>query len=166
MGLRDLRPGELRAALRDRAVDLALAWVTGTVDAALGRAALHPVRMRMHVLAEHRLAGADTVPLGDFDGEHLPTASAAGTPYTDALLECFSAAGADVTPVVSRVTGGAQRLVELLETDAVAAMPHGTASPPGVVPLEAPGFTMPLTVLWVAGRVPAAVALLRERLVP
>lgn len=166
VGLHDLRPGELRAGLRDRVVDLALASVTGTVDAALGRAELRPTRMRVHVHAEHRLAAARTVELHEFDGDRLLTASPPGTPYTDALLDRFAAAGADVTPVVSRVTGGAQRLIELLGTDAVAAMPHGTASPQGIVALETPGFTMPLTVLWTAGREPPAVALLRAQLGP
>lgn len=164
VGLRDLRPGELRAALRDGGVDLALGSVTGTLDDALGRAELHPARMRVHVRAAHRLAGAGSVALGAFDGERLLTASPAGTPYTDALVDRFAAAGAEVTPVAGRVTGGAQLLVELLDDGAIAAMPYGTASPPGVVALETPGFTMPLVVLWSAGREPPAVALLRERL--
>lgn len=166
IALRDLRPGELRAALRDRVVDIALASVTGTVDASLGRTALRPARMRIHVRAEHPLARAGTVALGNFDGERLLTASPAGTPYTDALLERFAAESADVTPVVGRVTGGAQRLIELLDAAAVAAMPCGTASPAGIIALEAPGFTMPLNVLWAAGREPHAVALLREWLGP
>lgn len=164
VSLRGLRPGDLRESLRGRSIDLVLACVSGTVDDTLGRAELRPSRMQIHVPTGHRLATTGTAALADFDGERLLTASPAGTPYTDLLLERFAAAGAVVTPVQAQVTGGAQLLTDLTETDAIAAMPAGTVSPPSVCHLDVPEFTMPLLVLWVAGRPPQGVQELRDQL--
>lgn len=164
--LRDVRPGDLRQSLRDRSVDLVLACVSGTADDALDRAELRPSRMQIHVPAGHPMAAAVTAGLEDFDGQRLLTASPAGTPYTDLLVERFAAAGATVTPVEARVTGGVQLLTELTEADAIAAMPAGTPPPDGVCRLEVAGFTMPLLVLWPTGRQPPAVQPLRDQLRP
>lgn len=164
--LREVRPGDLRQNLQDRSVDLVLACVSGTAGETLDRADLRPSRMQVHVLADHPLATAGTAALRNFDGERLLTANPAGTPYTDLLIERFAAAGATVTPVESRVTGGAQLLTELAEVGAIAAMPAGTASPSGVGRLDVPGFTMPLLVLWPAGRPPLALRALRDQLAP
>lgn len=85
--LRDLRPSDLRQSLRDRSVDLVLASISGTLGEALDRADLRPSRMDVHVPADHRLAEAGSASLEDFDGERLLTASPAGTPDTDLLVE-------------------------------------------------------------------------------
>lgn len=162
--IRDLRPGELRDGLRARSVDLALACVTGTLDTALDRAELRPSRMQVHVPVTHPLGASREARLENFDRARLLTASPAGTPYTDLLVARFAAAGATVTPVEARVTGGQQVLTELVEVGAVAAMPVGTQSPGGVHALSIPGFTVPLVVLWPAGRPSHAVGLLREQL--
>jgi DNA-binding transcriptional LysR family regulator len=152
VSVRDLRPGDLRKSLRDRTVDLAIASVTGTTGEQLGRASLKPSRMAVYVPVGHRLEGASSARLADFDGERLLTASRAGTPYTDRLVESFRAAGATVTPVEARITGGGILLTELAEREAVAAMPVGTVAPEGVQSLSVPDFTMPLVVLWPIGR--------------
>lgn len=162
--LRDLRPADVLQSLRDRTVDVVLASISGTTGAPIDRASLRPSGMQIHVPATHHLATGATAALKDFDGERLLTASRSGTPYTDLLVERFAAAGATVTPVEARVTGGAQRLAELVELDAIAAMPAGIPAPPSVHRLEVPGLTMPLTVLWLAGRPPEAVRRLREQL--
>lgn len=164
VNLRDLRPSELRPSLRDHAVDVVLACVSGTSGDSFDRAELRPTRMDIHVLASHRLAAAGVARLQDFDGERLLTANATGTPYTDLLIGRFTAAGARVTPVEARVTGGAQLLTELDGMDAIAAMPAGTQSPAGVRRVGIAGFTMPLLLLWPAGRPSPAVAQLREQL--
>ena len=162
--LRDVRPAELLQSLRARAVDIVLASVSGTTGAPIDRLGLRPSALQIHVPATHALAAGGTPALRDFDGERLLTASPGGTPYTDLLVERFAAAGATVAPVESRVTGGAQLLNELVDLDAIAAMPAGTPAPPGVRRLDVPGLTMPLTVLWLAGRPPEAVGRLREHL--
>lgn len=162
--IRDLRPGELRAALRDRSVDLALACVTGTLGSSFDRAELRPSRMQVHVPVTHPLGASREARLENFDRAHLLTASPAGTPFTDLLVARFAAAGATVLAVEARVTGGQQILTELVEAGAIAAMPVGTQSPPGVHALTVTGFTVPLVVLWAAGRPSPAVRLLREQL--
>ena len=91
----------------------------------LDRADLRPSRMQVHVPAGHPLAAAGTAELQDFDGERLLTASPPGTPYTDLLVERFASAGAAVTPVEARVTGGGQLLIELVDAGAIASMPAG-----------------------------------------
>lgn len=162
--LRDLRPGDLHLSLRDHDVDVALACVNGISGAWVDRAELRPTQMDVHVLAGHPLAATGVARLADFDGERLLTASAPGTPYTDLLLSRFAQAGARVTHVEARVTGGAQLLTELDATEAIAAMPAGTQPPQGVCRVAVPGFTMPLTLLWPVGRPTAAVLRLREQL--
>lgn len=160
--LRDVRPGDLRQSLRDRTVDLVLARASGIAADALDRADLRPSRMQVHVPAGHPLASAATATLDAFDGERLLTASPRGTPYTDLLVARFAAAGATVTPVEARITGGDQLLLELVEAAAIAVMSAGTPSPDGVNRVDVPGFTMPLLVLWAAGRAPRAAGELRE----
>lgn len=149
VAFRDLRPSELRQALRDRDVDIVLARVSGTVADDLQRGELRPTPMQVHVADAHPVTGAAT--LADFDGARVLTASPRGTPYTELLVTAFAQAGATVTPVEARVTGGAQLLTELVAPDVVAPMPVGTASPPGVRHVAVADFTVPLLVLWRAG---------------
>lgn len=70
--------------------------------------------------------------LSDFDGEKLLTPSPPGTPYTDLLLSRFRAAGAEVTPVEAKVTGGGVLLNGLVQAGAITAMPADTPAPAGV----------------------------------
>lgn len=164
VALHDIRPADVLPRLRDRSLDLVLARVSGTAGDALARAELRPTPMQVHVHYTHPLARSGSARLTDFDGLKLVTASPAGTPYTDLLVERFAAAGATVTPVEGRVTGGDQLLADLDAPDLVAAMSAGTPSPDGVVGLQVDGLTMPLLVVWLAGRVPLAVEQLRREL--
>ena len=106
-------------------------------------------------------AGATSVRLAELDGERLLTWSAPGTPYTDLLVTRLRAAGADVEPVESQITGGGEPL-DLTESGAIALMPVGW--PAGEhnarVTIE-DDITLPLLVLWPAGLPPPAVHRLR-----
>ena len=93
-------------------------------------------------------------------------ASARGSAYTDLLAGAVEAAGATVTLVEARVTGGAALLTELAELDAVALMPAGTPPRDGIAVIDVEGFTVPLVLLWPAGRPSAAVERLRRALAP
>jgi DNA-binding transcriptional LysR family regulator len=168
VSLHDFRPRELRALLRGQEIELALTRAAGTLDAALHAAELRPSRMVLYVPAGHRLAGAGTVRLEQIDGERLQVPSPPGTPYTDMLLARLAAAGVHVTAVEARVTGGAGiSLADLTTTGGVSLMPAGTPPPDGVVALAIEGgFTLPLLVLWPAGRPSAAVHALLEALSP
>jgi DNA-binding transcriptional LysR family regulator len=124
--LRDLRPGELGQSMKDRSVDIAFASASGIDTPGLQYAELRVSKMQLFVVDGHPLAAAGTVKLEDLDGHRLLAASRAGTPYTDLLVGRFADAGATVTPVEARVTGGAQLLTELNDAETVAAMPAGT----------------------------------------
>jgi hypothetical protein len=87
-------------------------------------ASLRPSPVALLVPAGHRLAQTPTVRLADLDGERLLTWSARGTPFTDLLIDRLAAAGAQVEPVQSRITGRVN-LPELSETGAVALVPAG-----------------------------------------
>jgi DNA-binding transcriptional LysR family regulator len=154
ISIRELRPAELRRALREHEVDIALNRASGPADESIDSAELRPSRMDVFVRAGHRLAGRERATLADFDGERLLTPSPPGTPYTDLLIARFADAGATVTPVEGKVTGGSVLLTELDKIDAIVPMPFGSAVPPGVVPIPVEGFTMPLRLLWPAGRPP------------
>jgi DNA-binding transcriptional LysR family regulator len=164
VSLRELRPGEFRRALGAHEVDVVLNRATGGEDADIHAAALRPSRMNVYVKADHRLAAQGHASLGDFDGERILTPSAPGTPYTDLVVRRFAEAGAAVTPVETKVTGGSVQLTELDRRDAIAAMPVATPSPPGVVVLEVDGFTLPFQLLWAAGRPPVWVERIRAAL--
>lgn len=164
VALHDVRPAEVLPRLRDRTLDLVLARVSGTAGDALDRAELRPTPMQVHVHRTHALAQSGSARLADFDGLKLLAANPAGTPYTDLLVERFADAGATVTPVEGRVTGGDQLLTDLDTPDLVAVMSAGTPSPESVIALEVDGLTMPLLVVWLAGRVPLAVEQLRRGL--
>ena len=164
VSLLDVRPGDLAPRMRDRTVDLAFASASGTTSELLDRAELRPFRMQVHVPADHPLSASETAHLQDFDGARLLVASSPGSPFTDLLVKRFAEAGASVQTVTGSVTGGAELLTELVEAKAIAAMPSGTRSPAGARRLEVPGFTMPLLVLWAAGRPHPAVRQIRDDL--
>jgi DNA-binding transcriptional LysR family regulator len=166
VSLRELRPGELRRSLRAREVDVAVNRASGVDDGGIESVALRPSRIDVFVPADHRLAGQESAELADFDGERLLTPSAPGTPYTDLVVARFAAGGASVTPVEAKVTGGSVQLTELDRVGAIAAMPFGTPAPPGVTALKVEGFTLPLHLLWPAGRPPAWLGRVREAMAP
>ncbi len=158
----DLRPGDLRASLEDRRVDIALTRISGTGDDRLDCAELRPTPMLVCLPGDAPLAGRPGLGLADLDGQRLLTPSPAGTSYTDLLLSRFAAAGATVHPVEARVTGGGALLAELVHRDAIAVVPVGSAIPERIVAVPVASFTLPLFVLWPAGRPPSAVRLLRQ----
>ena len=164
VALHEVRPGELRPLLRSHELDVALVRASGARDETLHSATLRPTPMVLCVPAAHRLAARSTVTLADLDGERLLVASARGSAYTDLLAEAAEAAGAQVTLVEARVTGGAALLTELAELGAVALMPAGTPPRDGIAVIDVTGFTVPLVLLWPAGRPSAAVARVRRAL--
>ena len=162
---REVGPDDMRQALREGSVDIALARTVGTEDPSLHRAELRPTPASVFVASSHRLAGRDRADLADFDGDRLLTASAEGTPYTDLLIERFARAGASVEVLKSHITGGtASMLTELPQTDAIAVKPASSPVPSGVVRLAVEGFTVPLMLLWPAGLPSKAALWLRDAL--
>ena len=159
----EVRPGDVAQLLRDRAVDVVLAR-TAPGAPEVESAALRPSPAELIVPAGHRLAGLPAARLADLDGERLITWSSPGTPYTDLLVGRVRAAGAQVRPVRSPVTGGGEP-PDLAELGAVALVPAGW--PPGArnatVPL-ADAVTLPLLLLWAAGLPSPAVHRLRAGL--
>lgn len=166
VALLELRPGELRRSLRDREVDVALNRVSGSDDESIETAPLRPSRMDVYAPAGHRLAGRGGLTLADFDGERLLMPSPPGTPYTDLLVAVFAAAGATVTPVEAKLTGAGAHLSELEQTAAVTVLGLGAPTPAGVVALGVEDFTLPLQLLWPAGRPPVWVDRIRRALGP
>jgi DNA-binding transcriptional LysR family regulator len=157
----ELRPGEVPGKLRDHVVDLVLAR-TERGAPGIDSASLRPSRVELLVPHGHRLAGATTVRLAELDGERLLTWSAPGTPFTDLLVDRLTAAGAQVEPVQSRVLGG-QQPPDLTETGAVALMPAGWPTGEDNVRLRIEDeVSLPLLVLWPAGRPLPAVERVRE----
>ncbi|MDO8210254.1 LysR family transcriptional regulator [Conexibacter sp. CPCC 206217] len=174
--LREVRPREIVPMLRAGALDLVLSRGSGRGEG-LHSAPLRPTPMILCLPADHPLARApgeaaegadgdpDPIPLIALHGERLMTWSPPGTSYTDALLSAFADAGATMTPVETRVTGGGAALAELSEMGAVALMPAGTVPPPGVVVREpAPPIAVPLTLLWSAARPSPAASTLTMRM--
>jgi DNA-binding transcriptional LysR family regulator len=156
-----VRPGEVPGKLRDQDVDLVLAR-TGSDAPGVDSAALRPSPVELLVPKGHRLAGVEAVRLAQLDGERLLTWSAPGTPFTDLLVDRLAAAGAQVEPVRARVLGGEQP-PELSEADAVAVMPAGW--PTGEQNVRLPiddEVSLPLLVLWPAGRPPPALERVRQ----
>ena len=161
VSLLEVRPRDVRRLLRARELDLVLAR---TSDAApdVDSAALRPTPAVLCVPTGHRLAGADAVALAQLDGERLLTWSPRGTAFTDLLLTRLAAAGAQVEPVESRVTGSTG-LAELADRDAVALMPAGWPPADDVAQVAlADDVTLPLLVLWPTGAPSAAVRRVRE----
>jgi DNA-binding transcriptional LysR family regulator len=161
VSLLEVRPRDVRRLLRARELDLVLARTSDDAPD-VDSAALRPTPAVLCVPAGHRLAGGDPVGLAQLDGERLLTWSPRGTAFTDLLLTRLAAAGAQVEPVESRVTGSTG-LAELADRDAVALMPAGW--PPGDDVAQvalADDVTLPLLVLWPTGAPSAAVRRVRE----
>jgi DNA-binding transcriptional LysR family regulator len=157
----EVRPGEAPARLREHFVDLVLARAEPAAPG-VERASLRPSRVELFVPRGHRLAGAQAVRLADLDGERLLTRGAPGTPFTDQLVGLLAAAGARVEPVRSRLAGGEQP-PDLTETDAVALLPAGWPTGTDNVRLTIEDeISLPLLVLWPAGRPPPALARVRQ----
>ncbi len=95
------------------------------------------------------------------DGARLLTWNPPGTPYTDLLVTHLAAAGATVTPVQARVTGGVIAS-ELADTDTVALLPEGWPPTEGITQLTlTDDLTLPLLILWPAGTCPPVVDRIR-----
>jgi DNA-binding transcriptional LysR family regulator len=161
VSLLEVRPRDVRRLLRARELDLVLARTSDDAPD-VDSAALRPTPAVLCVPAGHRLAGGDPVGLAQLDGECLLTWSPRGTAFTDLLLTRLAAAGAQVEPVESRVTGSTG-LVELADRDAVALMPAGWPPADDVAQVAlADDVTLPLLVLWPTGAPSAAVRRVRE----
>jgi len=161
VSLLEVRPRDVRRLLRARELDLVLARTSDDAPD-VDSAALRPTPAVLCVPAGHRLAGGDPVALAQLDGERLLTWSPRGTAFTDLLLTRLAAAGAQVEPVESRVTGSTG-LAELAERDAVALMPAGWPPADDVAHVAlADDVTLPLLVLWPTGVPSAAVRRVRE----
>jgi DNA-binding transcriptional LysR family regulator len=161
VSLLEVRPRDVRRLLRAREVDLVLARTSDDAPD-VDSAALRPTPAVLCVPTGHRLAGADPVALAQLDGERLLTWSPPGTAFTDLLLTRLAAAGAQVEPVESRVTGSTG-LAELADRDAVALMPAGWPPADDVAQVAlADDVTLPLLVLWPTGAPSAAVRRVRE----
>jgi hypothetical protein len=161
VSLLEVRPRDVRRLLRARELDLVLARTSDDAPD-VDSAALRPTPAILCVPAGHRLAGEDPVVLAQLDGERLLTWSPPGTAFTDLLLTRLAAAGAQVEPVESRVTGSTG-LAELAERDAVALMPAGWPPADDVAQVAlADDVTLPLLVLWPTGAPSAAVRRVRE----
>lgn len=161
VSLLEVRPRDVRRLLRARELDLVLARTSDDAPD-VDSAALRPTPAVLCVPTGHRLAGADPVALAQLDGERLLTWSPRGTAFTDLLLTRLAAAGAQVEPVESRVTGSTG-LAELADHDAVALMPAGWPPADDVAQVAlADDVTLPLLVLWPTGAPSAAVRRVRE----
>ena len=156
----DLRPREVRDALRSGDVEVVVARTAAAADG-LASAPLRPTPAELRVPAGHRLSGGDPVALADLDGERMLAWSPPGTAYTDMLLATLAAAGAEVTLVEARVTGAAT-LIDLADAGAVALVPAGSPDTAGTVAVPiAEDVRLPFIALWRAGSEPAAVRRLR-----
>jgi len=161
VSLLEVRPRDVRRLLRARELALVLAR-TSDDGPDVDSAALRPTPAVLYVPVGHRLAGGEPVALAALDGERLLTWSPRGTAFTDLLLTRLAAAGAQVEPVESRVTGSTG-LAELAERDAVALMPAGWPPADDVAQVAlADDVTLPLLVLWPTGVPSAAVRRVRE----
>lgn len=145
----EVRPGPLRTLLRTGELDVALTRARGLDEDTISTHELRPSAMVCCLPATHRLAAQASVSAADLSGERLLVPSPPGTPYTDLLLARVPGA----VPVEASVTGTGVILSQLVPEHAVYLMPEGSALPPDVVcvPIEG-GLTLPLFVLWPAGR--------------
>jgi DNA-binding transcriptional LysR family regulator len=162
VALLEVRPRDVVRALSDRRVEFVLAR-TAPDAPEIDSAALRPSPAVLFVPREHRLAGEPSVSLAQLDGEQLLTWSPPGSPFTDLLLARVAAAGGQVEPVESAVTGGGDP--PQLGSGAVALMPEGWATGPDNValPLE-DDVSLPLLLLWPVGMATAAVERVRAGL--
>jgi DNA-binding transcriptional LysR family regulator len=157
VALREVRPREAPALLRERRADVVLARTARDAEG-LEVVELKPTPAALVVPAGHRLAAAEAVALGDLDGERLLTWSPAGTPFTDLLTQRVRAAGAVVEAVESSVTGGGA-LVDVAALDAVALVPVGWPTTPGTRLVSLRGdVTLPLLAIREPGPPAPAVA--------
>ena len=160
VSIREVRPGDIAPALRDRTLDVVLARTAPSAPE-VDSASLRPTPVVLLVPRGHRLAGAGAVTAAQLDGERLLTASAAGTPYTDLLVSRLAAAGAHVEPVEAHVTGTGPPA--LGEAGAVAVVPAGWPAGEHNVPVAIDDdITLPLILLWAVGAPSPAVRRLRE----
>lgn len=145
----EVRPGQLRTLLRTGDIDIALTRARGLDEDSISTHELRPSTMVCCLPITHRLAAGESVSTSDLVGERLLVPSPPGTPFTDLLL----ARVPGVVPVEARITGTGVILTELAAENAVYLMPEGAAVPPDVVclPIDG-GLTLPLFVLWPAGR--------------
>jgi DNA-binding transcriptional LysR family regulator len=158
VALRDVRPREIFRQLHDRTLDLVLARTR--VDG-VAAAPLTPSPAALCVPEGHPLGTAGSVPAAELDGARLLTWNPPGTPYTDLLTSSLAAAGATVTPVQARVTGGVLAS-ELNEANAVAVLPADWPPTESIIQLALDdGLTLPLLILWAADASPPAVTRLR-----
>ncbi len=146
----DTELAELTARLRARAPEAEISLTTvsprdteglltrGDADIVLARTqpvspeiAVHDLAPTVALLAmpvTHRLAPRSKVSVTDLDGEKLLVFSER-SPFTDHLLSIV--ATVTVTPVTAKVVGRGA-IAQLVDGDAVAIMPSGTAAWPGV----------------------------------
>ena len=160
----DVRPEDVHHRLITREVDFILARVSGAADRRLDHADLRRTPMVVGMLATHPLAGRARLRLSELSDQRLFTPSAPSSPYSSLLLSSLREGGATVTPVEAHVTGGAILLAELDDDDAIAIMPAGTECPDGVISVAIADFTLPLLVIWPAGRPPKALDRLKEQM--
>jgi DNA-binding transcriptional LysR family regulator len=157
----DVRPGQIRSALRSGEVEVVVARMAAPGEG-VAATPLRPTPAELRVPAGHRLSGRDAVGLAELNGERLLAWSPPGTAYTDMLVATLAAAGAAVTPVESRVTGGGS-LSELSEAGAVALVPVGWPAAPGIAAVPvAEDVGLPLVALWREGPPPSSARRLRE----
>ena len=133
--------------LRDRDLDLVLARTVPDAPE-VDSAALAPTPATLVVPARHRLAGSEGARLADLDGERLLTWNSPGTPYTDLLVSRLAAAGARVTPVQARITGG-DNPPEVVAANAIAVVPEGWPVGDDAVHVDVlEPVDLPLLVIW------------------
>ena len=158
----DLRPGDLRESLNSREVDFVLTRVSGTQDDRLHHTELRPTPMTLCVPATHPLAQKHALRVADITHQRLLIPSARTTAYSELLILRLEKGGATLTPIEARVTGGAALLAELDRQDAIAIMPIGTATPDGVIGVPIQDLSLPLHLLWPAGRPSDAIRRVRD----
>lgn len=156
--MHELRPEHVRAALRDRRVELMFARSV-LVAPGIDGVALRSTPARLYVPARHRWAQrTDGVHLRELDGERLLVWNEPGTPLTDGLLRLVAAHGATITPVLSRASGLGVSLSDLSELDVVAIASPDATRDPEIVQLEiAEPVSLPIVAMWTRGSRPATV---------
>ena len=157
VAIRDLRPGEVRAAVDQRRVNVVLARTLRDVEG-LEVAALAPTPAVLLVPVGHRLAAEASAELAELDGERLLTWSPPATPYSRYLIDLCARAGATVTPVESAVTGAAG-FTDLALLDAVAIVATGAVTDAELTTVALRGdIALPLLAVRPPGRPAPAVA--------
>lgn len=163
--LHEIRPEQAVAALRERRVALTFARSVQAVPGIEG-AALRATPASLFVPTGHRLSQPGReVRLRELDGERLLVWNEPGTPLTDALVGLIAAAGAVVTPVLSRAAGLGVSLSDLIDLDAIAVAPRDARCDAAItrVAFDEP-VTLPVVVMWASAARPAALGRVLERL--